>query len=115
MTDTPNPNGPSIAQRTINETKPPDPLEQLSRVGAEGGTPAVLGITATLLEQMVYLRLANRLTPWPAAPATRYRISENGTAFLSPRDIACRIGPVCSCSGDVRRVRGGSRRDPRRL
>ena len=61
-------------------------LEQLSREGSAGGTPAVLGIHATLLEQLVYRGLAERLRPLAPRESYRYRISESGTAFLNPRE-----------------------------
>jgi hypothetical protein len=74
----------SNAQRGINRQNRRT-LELLSRVGSEGATPAVLGIAATLLEQMVYRRLAERLMPLAPGGSYRYRIIENGTTFLSPR------------------------------
>ena len=85
MTETPNPNGPSNAQRGINRQNRRT-LELLSQVGSEGGTPAFLGIAATLLEQMVYRRLAERLTPLAPGASYRYRIIENGIAFLPSRE-----------------------------
>jgi hypothetical protein len=84
MTETDNPKGPPIVQSAIH-LRNRRTLELLSRVGSEGATPAVLGITATLLELMVTRRLAERLTPLAPGASYRYRISENGTAFLLPR------------------------------
>ena len=59
-------------------------LERLSQAGSEGAIPTVLGIDATLLEQLVYRGLAERLRPLAPRASYRYRISEAGTAFLNP-------------------------------
>jgi hypothetical protein len=85
VTEPPNPKGPPKPQRAINRQNRRT-LELLSQAGSEGGTPAVLGIAATLLEQMVYRRLAERLTPLAPGASYRYRIIETGTAFLPPRE-----------------------------
>jgi hypothetical protein len=61
-------------------------LGQLSGAGSEGATPADLGISATLLEQLIYRRLAERLPPLSPGASYRYRISEKGATFLIPRD-----------------------------
>ena len=58
-------------------------LEKLSREGSAGGTPAVLGIHATLLERLVSLGLAERLPPFAPGASYRYRISDKGTRFLN--------------------------------
>jgi len=58
-------------------------LEKLSREGSAGGTPAVLGIQATLLERLVSLKLAGRLPPSAPGASYRYRISEAGVRFLN--------------------------------
>jgi hypothetical protein len=84
MTESPDPKGPPIVQSAIH-LQSRRTLERLSRVGSEGATPAVLGIDATLLERMVTRRLADRLRPLARGVSYRYRISENGTAFLFPR------------------------------
>jgi len=42
--------------------------------------------SVTLLEQMVYRRLAERLTPLAPGASYRYRIIENGIAFLPSRE-----------------------------
>jgi hypothetical protein len=44
----------------------------------------VLGIEAILLERMVNRRLADRLPPLAPGASYRYRINENGAAFLDP-------------------------------
>ena len=83
MTETPNPKGPPNAQRAINRQNRRT-LELLSRVGSEGATPAVPGIDAILLELLTFRGLAVRLPPLARGASYRYRISENGTAFLPP-------------------------------
>jgi hypothetical protein len=61
-------------------------LEQLSRAGPEGDTPALLGIDPILLERMVSRRLADRLLPLAPGASYSYRISEKGATFLVPRE-----------------------------
>jgi hypothetical protein len=61
-------------------------LDQLSQGSSEGAIPAILGIDATLLEQLVYRRLAKRLPPLAPGASYRYRISEKGTRFLNSRE-----------------------------
>jgi hypothetical protein len=61
-------------------------LERLSQTGSEGAIPTILGIDATLLEQLVYRGLAKRLPPLAPGASYRYRISENGTTFLNSRE-----------------------------
>jgi hypothetical protein len=85
MTETPNQNGPPIVRRAIH-IQNRRTLERLSQVGSEGAMPADLEISATLLERMVSRRLADRLPPLAPGGSYRYRISENGTAFLPPRE-----------------------------
>jgi hypothetical protein len=84
MTETANPKGPPIVQSVIR-LQNRRTLERLSRVGSEGATPAVLGIDAILLERLTFRGLAVRLRPLARGASYRYRISENGTAFLLPR------------------------------
>ena len=57
-------------------------MEQLSGAGANGATPTVLGITATLLERLITLGLAECLPPLSRGASYRYRISEKGSMSL---------------------------------
>jgi hypothetical protein len=59
-------------------------LARLSRAGSEGATPADLGISATLLEQLIFRRLAERIAPLAPGASYRYRISEKGATSLIP-------------------------------
>jgi hypothetical protein len=61
-------------------------LERLSGAGIDGATPAVLGITATVLERLITLGMAERLAPLRRGASYRYRISEKGTESLSGQD-----------------------------
>jgi hypothetical protein len=61
-------------------------LERLSREDPAGGTPAVLGIDATLLEPLVFRRLAERLPPLAPGASYRYQISAAGARFLKARE-----------------------------
>jgi hypothetical protein len=72
-------------------------LEQLSLAGPEGATPADLGITATLLERLITLRLAERLAPLYRGASYRYRISEKGSMSLIRSDLT--TTPVGSRNG----------------
>ena len=75
-------NSPPTERSAVNKHNRQN-LEKLSREGSAGGTPAVLGVQATLLERLVSLKLAERLPPVAPGASYRYRISDKGTRLLN--------------------------------